>query len=138
MPVIAKKLPLDIRLRVLTAIDYAEGETIHDRIKTVSLRTFTDQQTGLHYQFTWRTNSTWLYRYKKDGITTLDQKIRSDKNTQRKVKVEQLAEAIHEVLPHLSQNKVGKIPKSALYRCLLQKNYFSRQVQRQTTAKGNK
>lgn len=133
MPVIAKKPPLDIRLRVLTAIDYAEGETIRDRIKTVSLQTFTDQQTGLHYQFTWRTISTWLYRYKKDGITTLDQKTRSDKNTQRKVKVEQLAEAIHEVLPYLNQNKVGKIPKSALYRCLLQKNYFSRQQLATTT-----
>ena len=133
MPVIAKNPPLDIRLRVLTAIDYAPGHTIRDRIKAVSEQTFTDQRTGLHYQFTWRTISTWLYRYKKDGITTLDNKTRSDKNTSRKVKVAQLAEAIHEVLPHLSQNKVGRIPRSALYRCLLQKNYFTRQQLAPTT-----
>jgi hypothetical protein len=36
-------------------------------------------------------------------------------------------EAINEVLPFLSLNKVGKIPKSTLYRCLLEKNYFTRQ-----------
>lgn len=133
MPVIAKKPPLDIRLRVLTAIDYAPGQTIRERIKAVSTQTFTDQHTGTHYQFTWRTISTWLYRYKKDGITTLDKKTRADKNTQRKVKVEQLAEAMAEVLPHLSHNKVGKIPKSTLYRCLLQKNYFTRQQLAPTT-----
>lgn len=38
-----------------------------------------------------------------------------------------MAEAINEVLPTLRLNKVGKIPKSTLYRCLLERNYFTRQ-----------
>lgn len=133
MPTVSKTPPLEIRLRVLTAVDYADGNTIRARIKSVSEQTFTDQQTGLHYQFTWRTVSTWLYRYKKNGIATLDTKTRSDKNSHRKIKVAELAEAIDEVLPHLCQNKVGKIPKSTLYRCLLEKNLITRSQMATTT-----
>ena len=122
------KVPsLIVRLQVLAAIDHAQGTTIRDRIKTVSQQHFIDPETGLSYQFTWRTISTWLYRYKKNGVTTLDKKTRSDKNKQRKVQVAELAEAINEVLPSLTLNKVGKIPKSTLYRCLLARNYFTRQ-----------
>ena len=133
MPVTHKKPPLEIRLRVLAAVDYAPGHSIRQRIKAVSQQPFVDQQTGHTYQFTWRTISTWLYRYKKDGITTLENKTRSDKQTQRKIKVQELAEAINDVLPNLSLNKVGKIPKSTLYRCLLEKNYFTRKQIAPTT-----
>ena len=118
--------PIDVRLKVLAAIDYAEGHTIRDRIKTVSQQVFTDTQTGRVWQFTWRTISTWFYRYKKRGITTLERKSRQDKHQQRKVTINELAEAIHEVLPTLTKNKVGQLPKSTVYRCLLQRNYFSR------------
>lgn len=118
--------PIDVRLKVLAAIDYAEGHTIRDRIKTVSQQVFTDTQTGRIWQFTWRTISTWFYRYKKRGITTLERKPRQDKHQQRKVTINELAEAIHEVLPTLTKNKVGQLPKSTVYRCLLQRNYFSR------------
>lgn len=124
---------LVVRLQVLAAIDYAKGNTIRDRIRAVSQQTFTDQQTGNHYRFTWRTIETWLCRYKKHGVTTLDKKVRSDKQAQRKVSIAQLAEAINEVLPQLSLNKVGKIPKSTLYRCLLEKNYFTRKQLAPTT-----
>ena len=119
--------PLVVRLQVLAAIDYAQGNTIRDRIRAVSQQLFTDQQTGHTYQFTWRTIETWLCRYRKHG------KSRSDKQTQRKVSIAQLAEAINDVLPTLSQNKVGKIPKSTLYRCLLEKNYFTRKQIAPTT-----
>lgn len=88
------KPPLELRLRVLSAIDYAPGSSIQARIKSVASRTFTDEQTGCDYQFTWRTISTWLYRFKKHGITTLDNKTRSDKNTYRKIKLNELAEAL--------------------------------------------
>ncbi len=125
--------PLEIRLRVLAAVDAASGQSIRERIKVVSLQTFVDQQTGMIYQFTWRTISTWFYRYKKQGITTLETKTRVDKHTQRKIKVSELAEALHVVLPTLSLNKVGKIPKSTLYRCLLERNYFTRQQLAPTT-----
>ena len=133
MTTLAKVPPLMVRLQVLSAIDYAEGKTQRDRYKTVSQQTFVDRETGRSYRFTWRTIETWALRHKKHGIATLDKKTRSDKNIPRKVTCAQLAEAINEVLPTLSLNKVGKIPKSTLYRCLLQKNYFSRQQLAPTT-----
>lgn len=127
------KPPLELRLRVLSAIDYAPGNSIQARIKSVAKRTFTDEQTGGEYRFTWRTISTWLYRFKKHGITTLDNKTRSDKNTTRKVQVNELAEAINEIIPNLSKNKVGTIPKMTLYRQLMEKNYFQRSQLSQTS-----
>ena len=125
--------PLIVRLQVLAAIDYAQGNTIRDRIKAVSQKQFVDQQNGRTYQFTWRTIETWLCRYNKHGVTTLDNQTRADKNTQRKIPVAELAEAINEVLPSLTLNKVGKIPKSTLYRCLLEKNYITRKQLSPTT-----
>lgn len=117
---------LDVRLRVLAAIDVAPGLSIRARIVHVSQQSFICPQTEYAYRFTWRTISTWYYRYKKDGITTMDNKVRADKNQQRKIPVSQLAEAINEVLPSLSVNKVGKLTKSTLYRVLIERGYFTR------------
>ena len=128
-----KKPSLELRLQVLSAIDYAPGDSIQARIKSVSERIFIDKQTDCAYQFTWRTISTWLYRFKKHGITTLDNKTRSDKNSYRKVQVNELAEAINDIIPTLSKNKVGNIPKMTLYRQLMQKNYFQRSQLSQTS-----
>lgn len=125
--------PLELRLRVLSAIDYAPGNSARERIKSVSGRTFVDERTGHAYRFTWRTIETWCYRFKKRGITTLDKKTRADKNTYRKVKVNELAEAINDVLPTLRYNKTGTIPKMALYRKLLASNYFARSQLSQTS-----
>lgn len=125
--------PLELRLSVLSAIDYAPGSSIRARIQAVSERTFTDTSTGLNYRFTWRTISTWLYRFKKHGIATLVSKTRSDKHSYRKVQPNELAEAINDLLPTLSKNKVGKIPKMALYRLLIEKNYFQRSQLSQTS-----
>jgi putative transposase len=49
------------------------------------------------------------------------------------VQVNQLAEALHEVLPTLSVNKVGITPKSVLYRVLLQRGFFVRSQLAPTT-----
>lgn len=128
-----RKPPLELRLRVLSAIDYAPGNSIKARIKSVSERTFVDDQSGCEYRFTWRTISTWLYRFKKNGITTLDNKTRADKSTYRKIEVNELAEAINHIIPTLSKNKTGIIPKSTLFRQLLKKNYFQRSQLSQTS-----
>lgn len=129
----AAKPSFELRLRVLNAVHDAPGDTIIARIKWVADKTFTDGWSGQPYRFTWRTISTWLYRHKRHGITTLENKTRSDKDATRKVAVNQLAEAIHEVLPHLARNKVGVIPKSVLYRVLLQRNLFTRSQLAPTT-----
>ena len=109
------RAPLEIRLQVLSAVDYAPGDNIRQRIKSVALRIFTDTRSNINYQFTWRTISTWLYRFKKHGVTTLDNKTRKDKNCYRKIQPNELAEAINEILPTLGRSKNGNFPKMALY-----------------------
>jgi len=123
----------ELRLRVLNAVYDAPGDCMRERIKFVAGKPFTDTLSGNTYQFTWRTISTWLYRHRKHGITTLENKTRSDKDAFRKVQVNQLAEAIHEVLPTLVPNKVGVIPRSVLYRVLLQRALFTRSQLSPTT-----
>jgi transposase InsO family protein len=129
----ATKPSFELRLRVLNAVYEAPGATMRERIKCVASKSFSDVLSGTQHQFTWRTISTWLYRHKISGITTLENKTRSDKNAYRKVQVNQLAEALHEVLPSLSTNKVGVIPKSVLYRVLLQRGLFVRSQLAPTT-----
>jgi len=128
-----KRAPLELKLRVLSAVDYAPGNSIRARIKHVAGRHFVDEQTGQSYQFTWRTISTWLYRFKKHSVIALDSKTRADKNAYRKVQPNELAEALHEILPGLSHNKTGIIPKSTLYRRLLDKGFFQRSQLSQTS-----
>lgn len=129
----ATKPSFELRLRVLNAVYEAPGNTMRQRIKFVADKRFSDLLTGTQHQFTWRTISTWLYRHKRSGITTLESKTRSDKNSYRKVQVSQLAEALHEVVPTLSTNKAGVIPKSVLYRVLLQRGLFVRSQLAPTT-----
>jgi putative transposase len=128
-----KKPSLELRLMVLSAIDYAPGASIVERIKAVAAGTFNDPMTGAEHQFTWRTISTWLYRFKKHGMATLDHKTRADKHQTRKISVQELAEAIKEVLPSLKHNKTGIIPKSVLYRRLLERGLFQRSQLATTT-----
>lgn len=128
-----KVVPLEIKMRVLSAIDYAPGATIRARILVVAEQTFENPATGEKYKFTWRTISTWLYRFKKYGVVSMDKKTRSDKYTQRKVKANELAEAIHEIMPYLRPNKTGQIPRMVLYRTLQEKGYFTRIQLSQTT-----
>lgn len=118
--------PFEMRLRVLSAIDYAPGSTIRKRIKHVAKRTFIDNGTGTEYRFTWRTISTWLYRHKKHGIATIDTRTRSDKGAQRKIEISELAEAINDILPTLAPAKNGAFVKSVVYRALLSRNYFKK------------
>ena len=56
---------LEVRLRVLAAIDVAPGTSIRSRIVHASNQTFVCPSTNHSYRFTWRTVSTWYYRYKK-------------------------------------------------------------------------
>jgi transposase InsO family protein len=102
-----------LRMRVLGAIDLAPGASIRDRIKNVSNAVFTDEH-GINRKFTWRTISTWLYRFKLGGITCLQTSPRSDKGKARKVTPEQLLEAINQVLPFFRAKP--RYNKSDIYR----------------------
>src|SRR3974390_1568403 len=89
-----------LKMRVLGAIDMAEGNSIQTRIRAVSQMTFTDED-GHPRQFTWRTIQTWYSRYQKHGVTVMETKPRSDKGKVRKVPLEDVAEAVQKVLPKL-------------------------------------
>ena len=111
-----------LKMRILGAIDMAEGKTIVERIKNVSKTTFTDED-GSQRQFTWRTISTWLYRYKIGGITTMDNKPRSDKGRTRKVILEDLQEAVDKIMPKLH----GRTPTlAAIYRLCIEEGLLTR------------
>jgi putative transposase len=101
------------RMRVLGAIDTAPGRTIRERIKAVSEVPFTDED-GIARKFTWRTISTWLYRFKISGVTAIQTAPRSDKGKTRKITPEHLLEAINQVLPFFRQKK--RYNKSDIYR----------------------
>ncbi len=115
-------------MRVLGAIDMAEGNTIAARIKAVSRMTFTDED-GHARQFTWRTIQTWCSRYQKHGVTVMENQARSDKGKPRKVKPEDILEAIRAVLPQVH----GTPKRSVLYRlCIEQARLHRSQVARTT------
>jgi putative transposase len=99
-----------LKMRVLGAVDMAEGDSERKRIQAVSQMTFTDED-GIPRQFTWRTISTWLCRYRKHGVTVMENQGRSDKGKTRKVRPEDIAEAIRAVLPKVH----GTAKKSVLY-----------------------
>jgi transposase InsO family protein len=111
-----------LKMRVLGAIDMAEGHSIQARIKAVAQTTFTDED-GHCRQFTWRTIQTWYSRYKKHGVTALQNNTRTDKGKIRKVDAEVLLEAVRTVLPKLR----GEAPKRAmLYRLCIEQGLLTR------------
>lgn len=128
-----KTPPLEIRLSVLSAVDYAKGDSIRARIVDAAKRVYTDSRTGIDYQFTWRTISTWLYRYKLSGVATLETKTRIDKHQYRSIQPNELAEAIHSILPSLGRSKNGSLPKMALYRALIKRGYVKTSQLSQTS-----
>ena len=109
-------------MRVLGAIDMAEGNSIQARIRAVSQMTFTDED-GHPRQFTWRTIQTWYSRYQQHGVTVMQPKPRSDKGKRRKVVIEDVLEAIGKVQPKVH----GKTPTRALlYRLCIEAGWLTR------------
>ena len=105
-----------LKMRVLGAMDMAEGNTERARIQAVSQMTFTDED-GHPRQFTWRTISTWLCRYHKHGVTVMEKQTRSDKGKTRKVRPEDILEAIETVLPKThGRTPKRSVPLPALHR----------------------
>lgn len=118
-----------LKMRVLGAVDMAEGNTERKRMQAVSQMSFTDED-GQPRQFTWRTISAWLCRYRKYGVTVMENKPRSDKGKTRKVGPEVVQEAIDAVLPKVH----GRAPKrSLLYRLCIGQGWLARSQAARTT-----
>lgn len=112
-----------LKMRILGAIDLAQGKSIQARINQVSKMTFEDED-GNQRRFTWRTIQTWYSRYKKDGITSMKPKLRSDKGRPRKVHPEKLLEAVEQVLP-LFRGK--HFNKGQIYRACIERGLLRRE-----------
>lgn len=112
-----------LKMRVLGAIDMAPGNTQRERIRAVAALAFTDEE-GQPRRFTWRTIETWLVRYRKHGVTALANRPRSDRGHLRKICLEQLKEAIDQVLPGFRE---GRRTKTAVYRACLEKGLLLRE-----------
>ncbi len=110
-------------MKVLGAVEFAEGNSIRQRIRAVSEQSFEDED-GHRHQFTWRTISTWLYRYKVDGTTSMIGKSRSDKGVPRKVSPEHLLEAIEKVLPRFRGKSYSK---ALIYRTCIEEGLLRRE-----------
>ena len=74
-----------------------------------------------------------MYRYKLNGVATLETKTRADKHHYRSVQPNELAEAINEILPTLGRSKNGTLPKMALYRALIKREYVKASQLSQTS-----
>ncbi len=125
-----------VKMKVLGAIDFAEGASIRDRIKKVSRMTFEDEE-GRRYRFTWRTIETWRARFRKHGVEGLLSRPRADKGKVRKVNLERIQEAVEAVLPDFHGKTLYKahVYRACIERGLLRRdeiapNTFSRIVAR--------
>ena len=107
-----KRPSIYVKMKVLGAIDVAEGKTRHQRIHNVAAMTFVDEQ-GHPNRFTWRTIQTWYYRYKNHGVTGMDASPRSDKGRTRKVTPEEVLEAINAALPHFRETCMATLSGAA-------------------------
>ena len=124
-----KRPSIYVKMKVLGAIDIAEGKTRDARIKNVATMTFTDEE-GKPHQFTWRTIQTWYYRYKNSGITAMENQSRSDRGRTRKVTPEDVLEAINAALPHFRSSVPNK---TAIYRFCIEKGLLNaNQIARNT------
>jgi len=118
-----------LKMRILGAIDTAEGKTHQERIKNVANLIFTDED-GNHRKFTWRTIQTWHYRYKNHGITSMTNTSRSDKGKPRKITPEELMEAINSALPHFREKRFDKMN---IYRFCIERGILNKNQIAQTT-----
>ena len=113
-----------LKMRILGAIESAEGRSRVSRIKNIAKLVFLDDE-GIKRKFTWRTISTWYYRYKISGITSVEKKERKDKGLLRKTTPEEMMEAINKALPYF---KDGVVPsKAAIYRLCIKEGFLRRE-----------
>ena len=116
-----QKISEYVKLRVLAAIDLAEGRSIRDRIRAVAARAFVDEH-GREHRFTWRTIETWRVRYHKHGFTASSG--RRDKGQFRKVEPEAVQEAVDQARAALRPG----FRLSLLYRTCIEQGLLRREL----------
>lgn len=105
-----KRISPYLKMKVLGALEFAQGDTLVSRYKAVAGIIFRDEE-GHPHQFTWRTIQTWWFNYRRHGIT--EPASRCDTSSPRKVTPEELLVAIEKVLPHFNGRRINV---TAIYR----------------------
>lgn len=141
LPLGMKKVSPHLKIKVLGAIELAEGTSLNARYISVSKQIFKDEE-GIPHQFTWRTIQTWWYYYRRNGITQAPERI--DKGKPRKATPEELLEAIEQALPFFSGKRYTVtaiykkcIEKGFLRQSQIAENTFRRHVKRFELLKAN-
>ena len=124
-----KKPSSYLKMRVLGAIDYAQGANLIERIKNLASQTFSDED-GVKRQFSWRTIITWFYNYRKHGVTGIQSHERKDKGVPRKITPEELLEALNTAKSHFKGSNAGKMN---LYRYCLEHGLLNKDQNARTT-----
>ena len=129
-----KRVSNYLKMRVLGALEYAQGDTNVERYLAVSQMTFTDED-GHSVRFTWRTIQTWWYYYRKHGITQAPE--RSDKGSTRKVTPERLLEVIEQVLPgfHGKKRNIAEVYRACIQQGMLQRSQIAPNTFRRTVGR---
>jgi len=129
-----KRISNYLKMKVLGALEFAEGDTMRDQYKSVSQQIFKDEE-GVPHQFTWRTIQTWWYYYRRHGITECPK--RSDTGTLRKTTPEELLFAIEKVMPFFHSKRYNVqaiydkcIELGLLHREQIAPNTFRRHIKR--------
>jgi len=102
-----KRSNVYMKLRVLGAVDTAEGNSVKSRIQKAAQGSFVDED-GVNHVFTWRTVQTWYSLYRQHGPSALENRPRADKGKPRKVSPEYVREAVEEVLPEFRKERYNK------------------------------
>jgi len=118
-----------LKMRVLGALEFAPGKTKAERLRHVGDMVFTDEE-GCARQFTWKTIQTWLWRYERFGVMSMQNKARSDKGKRRKVSPEELLSAIEQVLPLF---RTRHAPWRHIYRACIEKELIRKERVSQTS-----
>jgi len=116
-----KRVSIYLKIRVLGAVETAEGNSIISRITQVAQRTFHDEE-GCPHVFTWRTIQTWYSLFNKGGVEMLENRPRKDKGRHRKVNPEMVLEAVEQALPAFRKERYNK---TMIYRHCLEKGLFA-------------
>ena len=116
-----KKVSPYLKMKVLGALEFAEGATMREQYNSVSQQIFKDEE-GIPHQFTWRTIQTWWYYYRRHGIT--DNPKRFDAGKPRKVAPEELLNAVEKAIPHFNGKRLNT---SAIYRKCIELGVLSKE-----------
>ena len=126
-----KRITPYLRMKVMGAIEFAEGNSIRDRLHKVSEMYFKDEE-GFSRKFTWRTIETWRTRFNQKGLPGIQINTRGDKGQTRKMAPGELSEAIQQVLPMFRKQDKG-YNKKEIYRTCLEKGILRKEQIAQTT-----